>query len=59
MVFPDTAPRFGSDGVRFQSHLNTNGHFSTISYGHTYSTAFRNAHSYTISNTHSSTGRNS
>ncbi|MEE8158803.1 MAG: hypothetical protein V3T78_05480 [Dehalococcoidia bacterium] len=46
MDFPDTGPGFGSGGLRFRSHLNTNGHISAVSHGHSHSTSFSNAHVY-------------
>jgi len=59
MVIPAAGPGFGSGGLRFRSHLNTNGHLGAISYGHSHSTSFSNFHSYPISNAHSSAGGNS
>ncbi|MEE9261731.1 MAG: hypothetical protein V3U95_04030 [Dehalococcoidia bacterium] len=57
MDFPDTGPGFGSGGLRFRSHLNTNGHLGAVGHGH--STSFSNFYSYPIANAHSSTWRNS
>jgi len=58
MDFPDTCPGFGSGGLRFRSHLNTNGHLGPISYGHSHSTPFSNAHPYSIPNANSRAGGN-
>ena len=58
MDFPAFGPGFGSGGLRFRSHLNTNGHLGAISYGHSHVPPSCNTHSYPIPNAHSNTRGN-